>query len=799
MLLNNNRKICICAAGNRKATKWAEQSLMLSDFYEKLAAPSRGSETLSEYMGMKKQQQDDLKDVGGYVAGKLKDGKRKASAVINREIITLDCDHIPPGETDNILKRVEGLTCGYCVYSTRKHAPEAPRLRILLPLDRPVTADEYEPIARKTAEFLGLELCDPTTFEASRMMYWPSCCADSVYVYQVGDKPFLSANGILGLYSDWKDCRQWPQVPGLSQSHIKLAARQGDPTEKQGLIGAFCRVYSVYDVMDKFLPGVYETADMGEDRFTYTGGSTTGGAVVYDEGKFIFSHHATDPAGGRLCNAWDLVRLHKFADLDEDAAVGTPPNRLPSFRAMGELASQDDTVVTLLNNEKYNQAVKDFQDIDEVTPDDGKWRGRIKTNSEGRILKTMDNIWLILENDPLLKGKLAYNEFACKGQVLGALPWNKDPDKRDWADTDDSGIQWYLEKTYDITGRDKIAGSVSLCAHKQSFDEVKDYLNGLVWDGLPRLDTLFIDYLGAADTPYTRAVTRKAFTAAVARAMKPGTKFDIMTILTGKQGIGKSTLLKKMGRNWFSDSIKTFEGKEASELVQGVWLVEIGELGAFNKSEIERVKQFLSQSEDIFRAAYARHVQWYPRRCVFFGTSNNREYLRDKTGNRRFWPVDLGVQTPTKSVFANLDDEVDQLWAEAKEYWEQGEPLFLDSEMEKIAKEEQEAHREQSVREGLIHDFLSKPIPKDWQKWDYLQRLAFWSGSEQGDLELVERDRVCALEVWCEALGGDKKNMRQSDTKEINNILERFPDWERLKSSGRFGYCGTQRGFYRLK
>ena len=190
--------------------------------------------------------------------------------------------------------------------------------------------------------------------------------------------------------------------------------------------------------------------------------------------------------------------------------------------------------------------------------------------------------------------------------------------------------------------KDIITDAFSDHVAKHSYNPVTDYFGSLTWDGRPRLDALLIDYLGAADTPYVRAATRKAFTAAVARAMEPGCKYDTMLILTGAQGLGKSTLLFKMGRHWFSDSIKTFEGKEASELVQGVLIVEIGELEAFSKSDISRIKQFLSQREDIFRAAYGRVVEWHKRRCVFFGTSNNGEYLRDKTGNRRFWPVDAG-------------------------------------------------------------------------------------------------------------------------------------------------------------
>lgn len=794
-MLNNNRQITVSAANSRRATVWKAETLNWSDMARRLETPARGSETLAEYLRYSKPKQDDLKDVGGFVAGTFAGGRRKAGAVTGRDLLTLDLDHVPAGGTDDVLRRVDGLGCGYAVYSTRKHSPDAPRLRVLLPLDRTVNADEYEPIARKAAQLIGIDLCDPSTFEASRLMYWPSCCADSQYIYQYGDKPFLSADGVLGMYGDWHSVAEWPIVPGTQDVHQRLAAKQGDPTAKAGVVGAFCRVYDIYAAIDKFLPGVYEPTDI-PGRYTFAGGSTTGGAVIYDDGRFLFSHHATDPCSGRLVNAFDLVRLHKFAAADDEAKPDTPTNKLPSYTAACELAVSDANVSAVLSKERYEAATSEFQGVAaDNSAEPGNWMQKLKTSAEGNIAKTVDNLRVILDNDPLLKGKLAYDEFANRGAVLGRLPWDSRDNRRAWTDNDDAGVRWYIERVYGVTGKEKIADGLSLCAHANAFDEVKDYLKSLSWDGVPRLDTMLIDYLGAADTPYTRAVTRKAFTAAVARVMAPGCKYDHMTILTGPQGIGKSTLLKLMGRGWFSDSIKTFEGKEASELVQGVWLVEIGELEAFNKSEIGRIKQFLSQCEDIFRAAYGRHVGWYPRRCVFFGTSNNGEYLRDKTGNRRFWPVDLSIQPTTKDVFTQLEGEVDQLWAEAVARWRLGEPLYLSGELAKTAYEEQENHRERSPREGLIREFVERDVPEDWLKWPLERRRMYWAeGVNNPDMALVKRERVCALEVWCEAFLGDPKYMKYTDAVEINGVITGMDGWKKLKNPARFGYCGLQKG-----
>ena len=797
-MMVNDRQITISCGTSRRATVWTPQTLLLSEFYAKLAIPARGSETLGAYMAMPKAQQDDLKDVGGFVAGTLAGGRRKAGAVISRDVITLDLDHIPTGGTDDILRRIGALGCGYCVYSTRKHSPAAPRLRILLPTDRSVLPDEYEAIARKAAEMICVEAADPSTFEPSRLMYWPSCSRDGEYIYCWDDKPLLSADGMLALYANWRDISSWPQVPGGAALPAKLAARQEDPEAKKGIVGAFCRTYDIYRAMDTFLPGVYDPVETGEGRFTFTGGSTTGGAVVYDDGKYLFSHHATDPCSGKLVNSFDLVRLHKFGELDDDARPGTPTNRLPSYEAMQTLAAEDTAVKATLAKEKAAEIAEAFGTAPATADpeEDPDWRLRLKCHAKtGAPLPTIDNIWQILEHDPMLKGKFALNRFAGRGEVLGPLPWREDPKRRLWDDNDNAGLYWYLERFYGISSNGKVDSALSLHSSQHAFNDVTDYLQGLQWDGTPRLDTMLVDYLGAEDTSYVRAVTRKAFVAAVARAMTPGVKYDQMTILSGPQGIGKSTLLYKMSRGWFNDSLRTFEGKEASELLQGVWLVEIAELQAFRTSDTNRIKQFVSQQADRFRAAYGRHVKEMPRCCVFFGTTNATDYLRDRTGNRRFWPVDTGRQMPTKSVFTQLDSEVDQLWAEAVTYWRLGEPLYLTGALALDAMKEQEDHREASPREGLIAEFVARQVPRDWSKWPLDRRRFFWNSTMTGELELVDRDRVCAQEVWCEALNGNLKDMKYSDAQEINDILAGLEGWKKAKKALRCGPYGPQRGF----
>lgn len=802
MKLSHDRQITISVGGSRKAVSWQQQVTSIGELWDRLKTPMRGTETVAQYLAYPKARQDELKDVGGFVAGLLNGPRRKATAVMGRDIVTLDFDTIPPYKTDAIIQAAESLRCAYAAYSTRKHRAEAPRLRLLFPLDRTVSVDEYEPIARRIAEKIGIQMADPTTFEPSRLMYWPSCCTDSDYVFKFGDAVLMSADSVLSTYTDWHDYTSWPQVPGSGDTYRKLAARQGDPDTKPGIVGAFNRAYGdVFTAIEKLLPGIYSPVDTDPNRLTYLGGSTTGGAVIYDEGKFLYSHHATDPCSGKLVNCFDLVRLHKFGDRDDDAQPGTPSNRLPSFKAMCEFATKDPTCAARMARERADEAMRDFQDVEPTNnADPANWMQQLSLNANnGQIKPTIDNVRIILENDPLLKDRFAFNTFAGMGEVLGILPWSNSADRRLWSDTDSNGLYWYIEKYYGIKSRPNIDAALDIHAQKHAFNDVQDYIESLDWDGKARLDTLFIDYLGAEDDEagYVRAVTRKSFTAAVARAMTPGCKFDNMLILSGPQGIGKSTILDKMSRGWFNDSIRTFEGKETAELLPGAWIVEVAELDAFRRSDVTRIKQFLSLRADRYRAAYGRNVKEQPRSCVFFGTCNQLEYLTDASGNRRFWPVDVGREDRTKNVFTDLtDDEVSQIWAEAKVRWQMGEQLFLTGSLEAAAKEYQELHRDVSAKEGMILEFLKRPVPDNWLQWNLDRRRDFWSAGGTGDYNLVPRDRISVIEVWCELFLNRASDIKKTDKDEIKKCLLNAHGWQQARAPfyGGLPY-GTQRGF----
>lgn len=766
---------------------------------ERLSTTSRTPESQGEYKNMTKSQQDKIKDIGGFVAGKLKNGSRKAENVESRDIITLDADFAAVDFCDQL---DIFLSCAWCVYSTHKHTPEKPRLRLLIPLDRSATAEEYEAVARKIADNIGIDQFDDTTYQPHRLMYWPSTSMDGEYVFRTGKGEFLSVDSILQQYKDWTDVSEWPVSGRTLQRKDRLLKKQEDPCSKNGIVGAFCRTYNVEEAMEKFLPGVYVPCAM-EDRYTYAAGSTAAGAVIYDDGKFIYSNHATDPAGGVLCNAFDLVRLHKFRELDEEAAEGTPTVKLPSYLEMRCLASNDAGVRMTLHKERTAGSQKDFAGISIAEDeDDDSWVLEMDVDGKGNYMATIHNAKMILSHDQLLKGKIRKNEFTKKYRVFGALPWNMDERERDWEDNDDSGLRYYIEKVYQIKGKANIEDAWGLVANENRYHPVRDYLESLVWDGVPRVETLFIEFMGAEDNAYTRAVSRIALTAAVARIFAPGIKYDNVVVLVGPQGCGKSTILKKLGRDWFSDTLTTMQGKEAYEQIQGFWIIEIGELAAMKRYEVETVKQFTSKSEDSYRAAYGHHVETHKRQCVFFGTTNTYDFLKDMTGNRRFFPVDVHPEKAVKDVWKDLDTKaVDQIWAEAVSLFRNGEKFYMwNDDLKRMAEEVQDSHLEESPLAGAVLAFLDKKIPKNWDEIDLCAKRDFIRGeSFVSDIKgEVYRDKVCALEIWCELFDGERKDLSRQKSKEINDIIEKTGEWIRAKKSLRFsGAYGVQKGFIR--
>ena len=518
----HDMEIQISVGKSRYEKQWKNQTMMWSAFLDKVRDTYRTRETMSEYLKLTKKKQDEIKDIGGFVGGQLKEGRRLETNVTNRTLITLDADYASPDLWDDI-DLLFGYSC--CMYSTHKHRPDSPRYRLIIPLSTPVGPEQYEAIARKLAEDIGIDYFDDTTYQPSRLMYWPSTSADGEYVYHCLDGPVLDPQCVLDRYPDWRDISFWPMSSRVQEIKKRAAKKQGDPLEKDGLIGAFCRTYDIRSAITTFLADVYEPC-REENRYTYIKGSTAGGLVTYND-RFAYSNHATDPCSMQLCNAFDLVRIHKFHDLDAEAKPETPVNKLPSWVAMMDFIRKDSDTIKTMDMERIRDFEEDFEEDNYV------WMSELKRGGKNNdILPTRSNIEIILKNDPNLKdGVGGLDIFKSRVYKTANLPWWKyDKYRSQWIDDDDSALRSYIEKYYEINSKERVLDALINVHRENSYNSVTRYLSALNWDGVERLDTLFIDYLGAEDSEYVRAVTRKQLCAAVKRAYEPGCKYDTVVL-----------------------------------------------------------------------------------------------------------------------------------------------------------------------------------------------------------------------------------------------------------------------------
>lgn len=787
--------IIIATGRNRSARSWKSQKMTWSALANKLSTPTVTNETAAEYVKMPKDEKGRRKDVGGFVGGYIpNNGRRVRGEVKERYLITLDADSPSEDFISNLDLELGDIE--YVLYSTHSHTPDNPRYRIIIPTDRVMSPDEYQAVSRRIADDIGIESFDSSTHQAERLMYWPSCPKDVAYVYQHNEGNLISVDTYLSTYRDWRDTSLWPTSSKESQIRLDAAKKQGNPLEKKGLLGAFCRSYSITEAIHKFLPNVYAPTQH-EDRYTYTEGSSVAGLVIYDNDTFAYSNHATDPISGKLVNAFDLVRIHLFGAEDADTDPRTKVTDLPSYKAMLDFVNKDGAAPILLDKERAAD-----MEFDDITDEEEDFREKLKRDRRGTPESDVFNCLIVLKYDPALKGKIRLDEFAHRLVVTDDLPWRGKDETPYWTDTDDACLRNYFATKYLIKGKGIIDDALQEVTQANKFHPVREYLTGLTWDGECRVDTLFIDYIGAEDTDYIRAVTRKWMCGAVARVMVPGIKFDTAIVLYGAQGLGKSLILERLGRKWFNNSLVDIKTKDALEQIQGSWINELAELAPTYKNDNEIVKAFISRTSDRFRSPYGRRTEEYPRQCVFAGSTNNLMFLKDRTGNRRFWPITGDKDRKTKNAWDITQDDIDQLWAEAYYYWSNGESLVLEGDLEEEALRIQLSHTEGGELVGLIEEYLEMLLPEDWESLDIFDRRDYIRNYGDDDhCGSVQRERVCALEIWCEVMEGDRKNLQNAKAREITDILQAMRGWNPYtKGTGkaRFGRLyGPQRAFVR--
>jgi len=769
--LKHDKEIDIATAGNRFAKKWKNKSLTISEFVKSISVTTRTQETFDDYLAMPKDDQDAIKDVGAFIGASCKGGRRRKEDIANRHILTLDLDYCDT-KTIPIIKDILKGVC-HSVYSTHKSAPNKPRLRLIVYPDRVMLPDEYHAVSRKIAEKIDIELFDEAGFRLNQFMYYPSTSQDGEFVFWHNDAPFLHVDKVLEAYGPdeaWKDVTLWPTSSRETRNLDGMLKKQADPLTKKGIVGAFCRHVSIYDALEQ-LSDVYKRES--KDRYTYIDGSSSNGLVIYS-GAFAYSNHSTDPACGQTCNAFDLLRIHKFGPLDDNAKHGTPIHRMPSFTAMAEYCRDFESVKIELISAGLDIDPSDFDEFEKT----GEWISELQTGDNGQIKPTFLNASMIVANDLVLKNKMQKNNFSMKIENIET--------GENWNDLDSIDVRAHIGKRYNVDFPEKkVEDSIFKHAETNGYHPVCQYLESVVWDGIERAETLFIDYMGCEDNQYSREISKHWLTAAVCRVFEPGYKFDTAIVLSGDQGIGKTTFIRELGLGKWYGELTSFDPKIAMEEISGKWIIEINEMGATNKHELEAQKSFLSAQHTTVRMAYARHAFDFKRQCVFIGSTNATEYLKDSTGNRRWWPVDCHEK---KIDIEKLKGEVNQIWAEAYMLYVQGAKTYLSDAGEEIAKGVQELKRESDPSEGVIEAWLETDAEKDrYESPD----SAF--GSEGKEV----RDRVCVIEIWQDCFM-EKRKPRSGESKQIRRILDENPNWSRVNSM-RFGIrFGRQRGWEKV-
>ena len=807
--------ICKVSLCNRRTnSRYKNQAKPWTWLKDRNRVPVRTTETAEEYPKLPKAERDALKDQGGFVGGWLKEGIRKNGNVVCRTVGALDADHIPADVNFPALARARLTGYAWFIYSTHRHTPEAPRYRLVILFDREVSEDEYPALMRQVAHDLGMDYFDDSTYQANRMMYWASCPSNGVFVFEEAEGQPLPVDEYLARYENWRDTSQWPTSSRESEIVQKSASKQEDPLNKPGIVGTFCRTYfPIQTALEKFLPDIYAPTDH-DGRWDYIPADSTSGVVIYDD-RFVYSHHTTDPACGKLLNAFDIVRIHMFGDDDSKK----------SFNQMSSFALEQDEVKLHMDQERRESIEADFPGCGTVigdgqlpqvhqepvtdagdaqqAPSDPEWPTKLRYDPRSRKLEnSVWNLLLILNNDPDFFN-IAFNDLFGRVEVTGPVPWIRPEGNRFWQDADTDQLKARLDIRYTTFSNRNHDVAFGKTVADRRFHPIREYLEALPpWDGEKRIETLLIRCFEAEDSEYVRAVTRKVFAAAVARMYRPGTKFDSVLVLDGKQGIGKSSLFRELVTDqYYSEtlSLTDMSSKDGAEKLQGYWIVEIGELAGMRKADIEKVKNFISTLDDIYRPSYGHTVESHPRQAVIIATVNGEKgYLRDITGNRRFWIVKCG-QTEQKKRFSISPEERDQIWAEAKVLWQNGEKLYLEGELIREAEAVQAIAMEEDDRQGMVEAYLDMLLPENWPDMDlYARRNYLYDTKDPLRAQGVRRrETVSNAEIWAECFGKDPAVMKKPDSYEISAILMRIPGWDRTNRREYIPLYGRQRLYVR--
>lgn len=740
---NDSRQITYSLGSGTNLGKSRNTKETIKKFKDRFRQPHVTPEKYHEYKKFSDAQQRTLKGSNGWMMrGPVAKGQnRNRNSILPSQIITLDIDYATPEFVEKLLNG--GILPGVEIiaHTTRSHTPENPRFRIIIFLKEQLHRERYQAASRIVAQLVDpdMEWVDKVSFRPAQMMYMPTVSKDMLkhYVYYEQPGDLLDHEDVIDTWEmtngSAADIGNLPRAQG--EDELRSAAEKAeDPLEKSGPVGDFCRAYTITELVTGkdgekgILADFYEPVEWSQGaitRMTYSLGSTSNGAVVYED-KFVYSHHGSDPTQEMLVNAYDLVRIHKFGEQDKDAGKDTPVSKLPSSKAMTEYLRTDEHYRTAQAESRYDldsmltdddveyEPEDDIDEAEEADIDDllgvpldavvgnraerraamrrrqaekphKKWISKdLELTDDGVIKTTLHNIATIIMNDPRLWRKIAYNEFnyqivitddiKSKTKLIPAYLC-KDKENGDrWQEINDIIIRALIEGPtvrgtgYGIkVGKEMVHDSVKLAARVNAFHPIREYLADVEENAAPDpgcIETVLIDYFGAEDTPYVREASRLMMIASVARVMEPGCKFDHAIILEGAQGIGKSSGIKRLyGAAYFGEIDGDLnDRKYIAEMMTGKWALELPELSSMHKSEANDAKAFMTRQHDDVRLSYDRNVSELPRQSVIWGTTNDTEYLRDATGGRRYWPI----VCRTESIDVNgLMRARDAIWQDA--------------------------------------------------------------------------------------------------------------------------------------
>lgn len=722
------------------------------------------------------------KNARSYLPGELRGHHRSGDNVIGRSVITLDLDGASAEGFTELLSYLDDVAVLW--HTTFSHSPQKPSYRVLIPLDGMVTPDVYTRIVREIMRAVPQAAIDAASATPSQIMFTPAAKDESLYEYGSElNRPLASGS-------------LFQSAPDSPEGVVSLGrVRKKDPLTLKGIAGEFCKHYQDLDELIEVFKLPYERVG---SRFRYIHAdksSAPGMSPLPDAPLLYFSNHGSDPASGRAQNAFDLVRIHKFGarDAGYEGAVIHSPSSLAmknflatheGFRqrradaAYGNMARPDAASIPLTASEDVSTLTQEPEPAQESEEDEELGSGSLDWTSQLiRHEKTLqvedriENYDLIYQHDPIFRS-LWWNLRGDYEAIMSA-----DYDLRDGSppqvnEADVHGLKDHIERQYGIrrVSMQRVEGILARVRRERRIDPVKQYLQRLTWDGIPRLETCLP---GAEDTPYNRMVAKRTLIGAVARAFKPGCKVDQSLILYGGQGVGKTTWIERMARG-YTAGLGNIQDKDTLITAARSWILVSDEGHALNNADFNELKDFLTRQRDVYRLPYDRSATEVPRRWVVWGTTNDPMMLRERDGNRRFLIVDVLEQMDFDKY---TPEYVDQVWAEAVALYDDGngERPVLSPAEEVLAEQARKSHTMEDNLVATITEALESPVPLAWERMSMPERIQWLQDRDMDAADksapTAPRSFITPAAVWVEIMRKSLPDMSLRDQNRITAAL----------------------------